>query len=325
MLDGDEYVRETLGVNILDAPVSNDIDSIFTPFKLVSLLDMLIRLHIDDYHTLVTTLILFGNKIKAKDTERGDKGYTEDERRVFTAQLQRIDAFCRKVQINTGQSLYRVIGKIHNPHFSEYPAHVYWVALAERILDELRERTFMFIPKPQNDYYDNDALFGKEVCDGFPSAQGDLKEAGNCYATGSYTACVFHLMRVVEVGAKVMVRAMGAQKYLGEYVWKGGVKTFKKRPVELCDWKTLRDGLNNALKDLEKGSSTSPKKKQSLAYYSHAIAQFSNFKDAWRNMISHGHEIERNRKLYFEGEAKDIMNNTHHFMQHLAKRLKEKR
>jgi hypothetical protein len=81
--------------------------------------------------------------------------------------------------------------------------------------------------------------------------------------------------------------------------------------------------LRTALNELEKGSGTNTKKKATLAFYSHAVSQFGNFKDAWRNIISHGSEIEPNRKVYLEGETIDIMNNTPHFMQHLAKRIKE--
>lgn len=68
---------------------------------------------------------------------------------------------------------------------------------------------------------------------------------------------------------------------------------------------------------------TSVKKKETLAYYSHAIAQFGYFKDAWRNNISHGNNVAPNREFYLEGETTDIMNSAKLFMQHLAKRIKE--
>lgn len=45
--------------------------------------------------------------------------------------------------------------------------------------------------------------------------------------------------------------------------------------------------------------------------------QFRNFKDAWRNNVSH------TRTVYQAGQTKDIMDNTRQFMQHLAERLKE--
>lgn len=195
--------------------------------------------------------------------------------------------------------------------------------LERRVDDELNNIVFGYIPFNKVSYFGKENLFGKEVFDNFPSAQEDIKSAGNCFAHNQNTACVFHLMRAVEVGAKAMVRAMKAQKHIGVYVSVRGVRTFKKKPIELCDWKTLRDGLKTALNELEKGSSISAKKKATLAFYSHAIAQFGYFKDAWRNNISHGNEIAPNRKFYLAGETKDIMDNTRHFLQHLAKRIKE--
>ena len=36
----------------------------------------------------------------------------------------------------------------------------------------------------------------------FPAANHEASEAGKCFATARYTACVFHLMRVMEVGVQ---------------------------------------------------------------------------------------------------------------------------
>lgn len=186
---------------------------------------------------------------------------------------------------------------------------------------ELADIVFGYIPAEKASYFKNPYLFGEEVCKNFPSARDDIKAAGTCYAHENYTATVFHLMRAVEIGVKVMVNTMRAQKHL--VTTTHGGKRVTKKPVELCDWKTLIDGLKKALTALEAGSKTSVKKKETLAYYSHAIAQFGYFKDAWRNNISHGNNVAPNRKFYLEGETTDIMNSAKLFMQHLAKRIKE--
>jgi hypothetical protein len=186
-------------------------------------------------------------------------------------------------------------------------------ALRKSVEYAMQRRKFLFMPPENAAYYEADDLFG--IKDKFPKANEELILAGNCYAVGSYTACVFHLMRAVESGAKVMVYAMKAQKHLTVYSKSAG-KTVRK-PVELCDWGTLIGSLETALKELEKGTKTSIAKKQTLIYYSHAIAQFRQFKDAWRNNVSHS------RKIYQAGETKDIMDNTKHFLQHLAQRIKE--
>lgn len=196
--------------------------------------------------------------------------------------------------------------------------------LTHRIEHELEKLVFGYIPIEKVDCFQQEELFGKEVFDNFPSAREEIKEAGTCYAHGTYTATVFHLMRAVEVGAKAMVYEMKADKHITTDVVVKGQKKKKKIPIELCDWQKLIGGLNKALVELEKGKATNLRKKETHAYFSQAVFQFSTMKDAWRNIISHGHEVAENRKLYLEGETKDIMNNARQFLQHLAKRVKEK-
>ncbi len=189
------------------------------------------------------------------------------------------------------------------------------------IMSDLGDYTFFFIPDTLAKYYEQDDLFG--IATQFPDANAEIQLAGNCYATGNYTACVFHLMRAVEIGARVMAQNIKAQKHIVTPVFHKGAKIMKPKPIELCDWKTLIDGLDKALEALRHGTKTSERKKQTVTFYSHAIAQFSYFKDAWRNNISHTNEVAPNRKQYLEGETLDIITNTKHFMRHLAKRLKE--
>lgn len=43
---------------------------------------------------------------------------------------------------------------------------------------------------------------GEEIPAKFPSARDDIEEAGKCLAFGRGTGCVFHLMRVMEVGLR---------------------------------------------------------------------------------------------------------------------------
>jgi len=98
----------------------------------------------------------------------------------------------------------------------------------------------------------------------------------------------------------------------------------KQIAPELCDWDTLIKGLRSALKEMETGKKTNARIKAKHAFYSEAISTFSEFKDAWRNTISHGHEIaSTDRKLYKKGETEDIMKSVRHFLTHFAKRVSE--
>lgn len=57
--------------------------------------------------------------------------------------------------------------------------------------------------------YDQKApLFGDSVSTRFPGANDDIAEAGKCLALGRGTACVMHLMRVMEVGLRSLAKPL---------------------------------------------------------------------------------------------------------------------
>jgi hypothetical protein len=109
----------------------------------------------------------------------------------------------------------------------------------------------------------------------------------------------------------------GAKKYLKDY--DKVKKVYEPKPVALCDWKTLIDAMRQAVSVLEAGKGRDIRKSNTFAFYNDAVQQFSRFKDAWRNHVSHG------REPYDHYDAKRIMDNTEHFIQLLAARLKERK
>ena len=187
-----------------------------------------------------------------------------------------------------------------------------------RIEDELKGITFGFVPNDLAVYLNNENIFGMQVAESFPSANKELTEAGNCFAHGLNTACVFHLMRAVEIALKVMYFDMTKRKTITV-----DAKRKKTKPIILCDWQKIIGALKAEYKKLDEKSSSSEKRKQKLIFYSEAINTFELFKNAWRNTISHGNDVAENRKTYLQGETEDIIKSTKHFMQHLAKRIKE--
>ena len=170
---------------------------------------------------------------------------------------------------------------------------------------DLYDPAFVFVPKDKKEFFEQPELFDNDtvkVSTHFPDAAEDIRAAGNCYALGMYAACVFHLMRVVEIGARKMMTDLKARKHLKD----------PKRQIELCDWGDLIGAIDTAVKQLASGTRQGLSKKAKFEFYNHAVAQFRNFKDAWRNNVSHI------RKVYKPGETKDVMDNTERFMRHLA-------
>jgi hypothetical protein len=309
----------------------------------VSLLEMLAKFSVADFNFLLMELdsiqdatIEEEKKLHSEMTDLTGEAIfkaiwrrpiSDDLKNEWEGLLNRIEAVCKTIELESAlDQIERMkallgFGGIAFPH-KEIVDDAR--QLKTRINERLGKRTFLYVPLANANHYDREALFGAEVAERFPEANKEIREAGNCYATGNYTACVFHLMRGVEIGAKAMVFRMKAQKYIGKDEFVKGVKVFKKKPVELCDWSMLIGGLRRALKELEKGTASDPRKKARHAFFSEAVEAFSLFKDAWRNKISHGHDVAPERKLFLEGETTDIMKSTERFMRHLAQRVKER-
>ena len=71
--------------------------------------------------------------------------------------------------------------------------------LTRSILRELGSRYVLLIPSNRDKYYESYLSDKeKEIGNKTPEIIEDIIEAGNCFAFGRYTACVFHLIRVME-------------------------------------------------------------------------------------------------------------------------------
>jgi hypothetical protein len=179
-----------------------------------------------------------------------------------------------------------------------------------RIFDEMQaqmtvalsKRKFAYIPPPNDEYFEQEKLFGEEVYLKFEKARSELKDAGNCFAAGLPTACVFHLMRVAEFGLREI-----AKKVRVRLIDKG-----KPHPVEFATWDKVIQGINNqitAARTLPHGQ----RKNKRLQFHSNAAEQCTYIRDLWRNDVSH------TRKRYSDNEALGILGRVRDFMQLLAK------
>lgn len=173
--------------------------------------------------------------------------------------------------------------------------------LQERIQDELSSILFMRIPNSKLDFYQKSDLFGGNVVVNFPSALLDVEEAGKCFAVGRYTACAFHLLRVVEVGVKAFGTGLGimAQITAAQPSWGDVLRE---------TWKEMKR-LNAS------GDPTwTPEKK---SFFENVQSDLHIVKTAWRNPTMH---VEN---TYDEERAEDIFNAVKSWMRHLAKHLDE--
>jgi hypothetical protein len=255
-------------------------------------------LEFDAFHFV--RYIEYLNKLHRDISSRENELLDEKERQNLIHLMYEYRQFFANYGMDISGCANRIESKLLRPGQVITKLSSLLLELRNRISDELKNRLFMFIPIKQAEYHEQPALFGIEVAEKFPKANKELTEAGNCYAAGNNTACVFHLMRAVELGVRPLVK---------------NLKVNLSRPVELCEWGQLVGGLEDAIKQLPKRTSVAASARSE--FYSHAVAQFRNFKDAWRNHVAH------TRTSYDEYQAMSVMVNAKHFFEHIATRLKE--
>jgi hypothetical protein len=159
--------------------------------------------------------------------------------------------------------------------------------LENTIRREMQGKKFFYMPPASAEFYDKKELFGTEVNAKFSAIQYDMVEAGNCYAMGRGTACVFHLMRVMEVG----VQQLGS---------KLGVALVTEK-----NWQNILDEVNKAIKVL-------PPKASGTVEMSQASANLYSVKLAWRNEVMHPNDT------YTLEEAENLIRQVKIFMRNLA-------
>src|SRR5580704_15527436 len=79
--------------------------------------------------------------------------------------------------------------------------------LQGRIRDELSHIELWLITREENRFLKINP-FGEDILKKFDPARDDIEEAGKCLAYGRGTGCVFHLMRVMEVGLRALAASL---------------------------------------------------------------------------------------------------------------------
>jgi hypothetical protein len=130
----------------------------------------------------------------------------------------------------------------------------------------------------------------------FEGARADITEAGNCYAAGRNTACVLHLMRVMEHALRALATSLGVPDPIGsERNWSAVIRKIREQIDRrnegslMPEWKAIRD------------------------FYTGATGLLEGAKDAFRNDSMHV------GPKYDEGDALRIYHFVQGFMVHLAK------
>ena len=305
------------GSNILDTPKSQDVKLIFTSFQLVSLMEILQKYAYGFYlfGTLLNGVTAISKVLtENEETEYCNESITAENILTLKKRCSEIKKWCVHLKLKESvKGIDRVLN-LSDENFKRGEIAQIVGELHRRIKDELEDHCFLYLPPDKIEFYDNERPFGDNVYNNFPSVRKELKEAGNCLALGLNTACVFHLMRVVEVAGKMLLFHMGATKHLPKV--KGGKKI---KAIDLCTWGDMNTAMREGLKAKKILANFSVKRKATYQFCNDAIESFGCFQIAWRDKVSHSNTV------YDEYDAKKIMENTGRLMKHLATRVKSKK
>jgi hypothetical protein len=155
--------------------------------------------------------------------------------------------------------------------------------LLKRFQDELSGRYLLVIPAHRVFVYDlPGTILGEDVVSisEYSQLREDAAEAGDCFALGKYTACVFHLMRVMER----CVQKMGIELGLSETV------------VCELEWQKILNNIRGAIKR-KWPSEKDPERVKHESIISH----LETVKIAWRNPTMHP------KQTYTEEQAREVL------------------
>jgi hypothetical protein len=295
------YCRyQNFGNNIVDAPERIKRLCEASSFEIWSLLDML-EFYAGFFCAAAVNLQHLADDIAHQIALRGgDALVTEDE---VTRMRHVTNMMTQEAERMGFQRTIERLGRFINLQADSLTLQTLSFQLQElqtAIRRDMFERTFLHMPRDREEFYHKPELFGEAVNKKFPQAAEDIQAAGDCFATGNNTACVFHLMRVLEHGLRALARM---------------VKVKFSSGIELESWGRIIKMIGKEINEIEK-QPHSKKRAADLEFYNGAATQFRFFKDAWRNHVMH------TRATYDEHQAMSVITHVREFMQQLATRAR---
>ncbi len=266
------------------------------PLQLVSLLEMLHFYGL--YFYLIGDSLRHGLSLFPRLGKSEDSLIPDDLRQTLIANLKVILNRCKEIGLTLSAMSIEETLSLAPEDFTYRRCLENYGDIQRRIRDELQSILFLHVPQDKVGYYENKPQFGEQVADKFPKAITDIQEAGKCFATARYTACVFHLMRVMEIGVQQLGNTLGVPD------------------PEEKEWQKILNDVNGAIKRLGNPSTPiTPAQKERRDEYAQAAVYLENVKNAWRNNVMHP------KDTYTEEEAAEVFRTTKVYMKYLEKIL----
>jgi len=156
-------------------------------------------------------------------------------------------------------------------------------------LSHLQAASLLFVPSELAANWNKDDQFG--LGEKFKDAQQDIKDAANCLAIGQGTACVFHLMRAMEVAVRKLGRRQGLTV------------------TPQSTWRQMTATMDNKIQSMPQNTQSEKRKKNN---WEAARANLHHVGSVWRNNTMHP------ASSYTPAQARDIFSAVRVFMVALA-------
>jgi hypothetical protein len=170
--------------------------------------------------------------------------------------------------------------------------------LARRMEAELAAHVFLYVDRQTGRFYANPFEKWDKTRAAYPGAMYDIEEGSKALALQLNTACVFHMIRVLECGLKSVAAALGITLNPHNRNW-GGILG------QIRDEMANRNKINDPQWNADK------------AFFEQAYGSLHAVKDAWRNTTMH---LE---KVYDSDGAEHIYRMVRAFMEQLSAKLQE--
>jgi hypothetical protein len=260
------------------------------PGELVSLWDML-RIHAESF------ILLLKNITEARYIINKSSGVLWSAiAGSMESALDGISKHCSTLNLESGLDQIRRMYGLCKPETSPSDFGNALKDLENRIEDEIKRRSFFFVPPERAKFFETEYPFGKQIKNRFPKLTEDISEASKCLGAGRFTASVFHLMRALETAVRRLAKRLGATVHTKD-------KT----------WGEILAPIDDAIKNLPGGKKATSEESDRKAAFSQAAAYLRHVKDAWRNDTMHP------KRTYTEEEAIAIFDGVKAFMLSLVK------
>jgi len=227
---------------------------------------------------------------QAPTTSVGSDWLSDHEQEKIRHIIRLLERCCNSVGIvNAKNDFDRLCTSLSFKKKTEINLHISYIT--ERIIDDLEKTNFLFVPSSKEKYYQNKNLFGESIGNSFPKAAEDISRAGSCFALDQNTACVFHLMRVMEhcvqrFGRKLRVALDPAKE----------------------SWHQIMLHVNTKITSMPGGKNATRAQNKKKQDYAMAAGRLDHVRIVWRNDVMHP------KATYDESEAREVLNAVEAFL-----------